>query len=93
MGFNYYSFSLRGEEKIYYTSAVHNTKKEVIDWAVRYGYIDEKDKDMCSDARALTTDEVEQRNKELYKQWWVEHKDDDSLSGKIPPTIGEVQLD
>lgn len=92
MDFNYYSFYLEGEERIYYTYVTHDTKEEILDWAVRFGFIDKIDITKCSNVRALLPSEVEQRNKELYKEWWEEHKNDNSLCGKIPPTIGEVQL-
>lgn len=46
----------------------------------------------CNNVKALTPSEVEAKNKALYKEWWENHKNDDSLCGKIPPTIGEAQL-
>lgn len=92
MEFNYYSFILNGKERIYYTYVTNDTEQEILDWAVRFNFIDESEIKKCSNVRALTSSEVEARNKELYKEWWNEHKDDDSLCGKIPPTIGEVQL-
>ena len=91
MDFNYYSFFLNGEERIFYTY-VELGVEEILDWAVRYSFINKCDIDKCSNVRASTPAEVENRNKELYKEWWKEHKNDTSLSGKIPPTIGEVQL-
>lgn len=91
MDFNYYSFFLNEEERIFYTYVKLDTE-EILDWAIRYSFIDKNDIDKCSNIRALTPEEVERRNKELYKEWWEEHKNDTSLCGKIPPTIGEVQL-
>ena len=93
MDFNYYSFILNEQERIYYTYETHSTKEEILDWAVRYNFISEKDIEKCSEVRMLSADEVDERNKELYKLWWNEHKNDNSLCGAIPPTIGEVQLD
>ena len=91
MDFNYYSFFLNGEERIFYTYVELDTD-EILEWAVNYGFIDESDIEKCNNIRALTPSEVEERNKELYREWWEEHKNDTSLSGKIPPTIGEDQL-
>lgn len=91
MDFNYYSFFLNGEERIFYTYVELDTD-EILEWAVNYGFIDESDIEKCNNIRALTPSEVEERNKELYREWWEEHKNDTSLSGKIPPTIGEAQL-
>lgn len=91
MDFNYYSFFLNGEERIFYTYVELDTE-EILDWAVRYGFINECDINKCSNVRALTPDEVKKRNKELYKKWWEEYKNDRSLCGRIPPTIGEAQL-
>lgn len=47
--------------------------------------------DKCSNIRALSPDEIEKRNEKLYKEWWENRKNDTSLSGKIPPTIGMVK--
>jgi len=91
--FNYYSFILRGKERIYCTSVTHDTESEILEWAARFEFINENDIEICSDARALTPGEVEERNKALYKEWWEVHKNADSSSGKIPPMIGEAQLD
>ena len=91
MDFNYYSFFLNGEERIFYTYVELDTD-EILEWAVNYGFIDESDIEKCNNIMALTPSEVEERNKELYREWWEEHKNDTSLSGKIPPTIGEAQL-
>lgn len=91
MDFNYYSFCLNGEERIFYTYVELDTE-EILDQAVRYGFINECDMDKCSNIRALSPDEIEKRNEKLYKEWWENRKNDTSLSGKIPPTIGEVQL-
>lgn len=91
MDFNYYSFFLNGEERIFYTYVELDTD-EILEWAVNYGFIDESDIEKCNNIRALTPSEVEERNKELYREWWEEHKNNTSLSGKIPPTIGEAQL-
>ena len=91
MDFNYYSFVLNGEERIFFTYVELDTD-EILDWAVYYGFIEKSDVEKCNNIRALTPNEVEERNKKLYKKWWEEHKNDTSLSGKIPPTIGEVQL-
>ena len=92
MTFNYYSFILNGKERIYYTYAINDTKEEILDWAEMFSFISESEVNKCTNVRALTSSEVEARNKELYKQWWNEHKNDDSLCGQIPPTIGEAQL-
>lgn len=92
MNFNYYSFWLRGKERIYYTYVTNDTEEEILDWAIRFGFIDEEDKEQCSNVRALSPAQVQERNKALYRDWWDEHKNDDTLSGKIPPTIGEAQL-
>lgn len=93
MDFNYYSFYLRGEERIYYAYIALHTEGEILDWAVNFNFIKEEDVNECTNVRALKPEEVEKRNRELYKQWWEEHKNDSYLSGKIPPTIGEVLLD
>lgn len=91
MDFNYYSFFLNGEERIFYTY-VKLDADEILDWAIRYGFISRTDIEKCSNMRALTPDEVKEKEKKLYKEWWEEHKNDTSLSGKAPPTIGEAQL-
>ena len=92
MNFNYYSFVLNGEERIFYTYVILEDKKDILLWAVRYDFIKEGDMEKCSSVRSLPLCEVKARNKELYKKWWNEHKNDSSLSGKIPLTIGKVQL-
>ena len=92
MNFNYYSFYLRGVERIYYTSVTHDSAEEILDWAVRFNFIHEEDVPLCSNARLLPEEEVKQRNAVLYGLWWDKHKDSGSLSGRIPPTIGEVLL-
>lgn len=92
MDFNYYSFFLRGEERIFYTYVTLDDKEDILQWALRYNFIKESDIDKCSNVRFLPPNEVKERNKILYREWWEEHKYDDSLCGKIPPTIGEVQL-
>lgn len=91
MDFNYYSFILNGEERIFYTYVTLD-KVEILDWALRYNFIKKSDVENCSNVKALTPSEVEAKNKALYKEWWENHKNDDSLCGKIPPTIGEAQL-
>ena len=92
MDFNYYSFVLNGEERIFYSYVTLDDEEDILSWAVRYGFIKESDTDSCSNIRLLTADEVEKRNAELYREWWAKHKNDSSLSGKVPQTIGEVQL-
>jgi len=92
MDFNYYSFILNGAERIFYTYVTLDNEEDILSWAVRYGFIKESDISNCNNARLLTPEEVEKRNKELYKAWWEQHKNEGSLSGKIPPTIGEAQL-
>lgn len=95
--FNYYSFILNGVERIYYTDVTNSTEKEILDWAERYGFIDEEDFCKCTNVRSLTQEEVDKRNKEIYKEWWKQ-RELKRLSGEdvslilIPPTIGEVQL-
>lgn len=95
MNFNYYSFYLNGEERIYYTSVTHSTDDEILDWAVRFSFIDEEDIEKCSKIRALTPGEVEQRDKELFNKWCQKYEDDtwcgESL-WRLRPTLG-VQLD
>lgn len=92
MDFNYYSFFLRGEERIFYTYVTLDDQEDILQWALRFNFIQETDMLQCSNVRLLSPEEVKEKNKALYKEWWEEHKNDDSLSGKIPPTIGEVQL-
>lgn len=92
MGFNYYAFDLDGDERIFYTYVTLNDAEDILSWAVRYGFIKECDIENCSNVRFLSPVEVENRNKALYKEWWERHKNDESLSGQMPPTIGEVQL-
>lgn len=60
MDFNYYSFFLNGEERIFYTYVELDTE-EILDWAVRYGFINECDINKCSNVRALTPDEVKKK--------------------------------
>ena len=95
MDFNYYSFFLRGEERIYYTSVVNDTDEEILDWAVRFNFIKESDVAECSNVRPMTHEEVERRNRELYKIWWEKRQKNVLTHFKfsVPPTIGEVQLD
>ena len=92
MKFNYYSFFLRGEERIYYTYVTNETAEEILEWAARFSFIREDDIPLCSNARLIPEEEVKARNDALYKEWWNKHKDDGFLSCKIPPTIGEAQL-
>lgn len=89
---HYYIFLLNGEEYIYYTSVTHETSLDILEWAERYSFIQEIDIPHCSDARELSSSEVEHRNQLLYKEWYEKHKFDAYLSGKVPPTIG-IQLD
>lgn len=92
MGFKYYSFVLNGEERIYYTTETNEGPEEILEWAERFSFIKESDIPNCKNARRLSEEEVAARNRELYKKWWQENKKKGSLSGKTPPTIGEVQL-
>lgn len=92
MTFNYYSFILNGQEKIYYTYVVHDTTEEILEWAERFGFIQENDIPNCTNVRVLSMKEVEERNKKLYNLWWNKHHNDAHISGMVPPTIGEVQL-
>lgn len=91
MDFKYYSFVLNGEERIYYTTETNEGPEEILEWAERFSFIREEDIPHCINARRLSEEEVETRNKELYKKWRKENKDISSLSRKTPPTIG-VQL-
>lgn len=98
MGFNYYSFVLDGKERIYYTYVVNSTEEDILDWAVRFSFIDDKDKEKCSNVKPLTDEEVEEKNRELYKVWWEKREKlkmssvDELDLPSIPPSIGEVQL-
>lgn len=93
MDFNYYSFVLNGEERIYYTYISNDTELEILEWAERFGFVRLEDFDKCTNMRQLPQEEVDRRNKELYSIWWEEHKNDNpAFSRGFPPTIGEVQL-
>ena len=92
MDYNYYSIFLNGEERIFYTYVTLDDEEDILQWALRFNFIKETDILHCSNVRLLSPEEVKEKNKVLYKEWWEEHKNDDSLCGKIPPTIGEVQL-
>lgn len=93
MEFNYYSFFLQGKERIFYTYVTLDTKEEILKWAKDFNFIKETDIPKCNNIRLLSPKEVKEKNKTLYEEWWEKHKNDKSLSGKTPPTIGEVQLD
>lgn len=93
MKFHYYSFILNGRERIFYTYGELVTEDDILEWAVRFCFIKEEDMENCCSVRELDQEEVQERNDALYEEWWEIHKNDDFLSGKIPPTIGEVQLD
>lgn len=47
MDFNYYSFILNGEERIFYTYVTLD-KEEILDWALRYNFIKKSDVENCS---------------------------------------------
>jgi len=90
--FNFYSFFLRGEERIYYAYIKNETEEEILDWAARFNFIKEEDFKDCSNIRELSHEEVKERNQALYKEWYEKYKDSPSLCGMAPPTIGEVLL-
>lgn len=84
---------MKGESiRIFYTYVTLDDKEDILNWALNYGFIKESDVKYCKNVRELTSAEVEEKNRALYKEWWEKHKNDKSLCGKIPPTIGEVQL-
>lgn len=95
--FNYYSFVLNGEERIYYTYISNDNELEILEWAERFGFLKEDDFSKCTNIRQISREEVNRRNKELYKEWW-DKRELKRLSGEdvspilMPPTIGEVQL-
>ena len=96
-GFNYYSFVLNGKERIYYTYVTINTEKEILEWAERYGFINCEDFSKCTNIKQLSQNEIEEKNKSLYKKWWNEREQrrkagEDVSFMLIPPTIGETQL-
>ena len=93
MAYHYYAFFLNGKERIFYTHQELDTEEDILEWALRFGFIREEDFEYCCSVRKMESKEVQERNDALYKEWWETHKDDEYLSGKIPPTIGEVQLD
>lgn len=88
----YYSLELNGMERIFYAYVLLESEEDILELALRYNFITEDEKKYCSNVRRIPQEEVEKRNKELYKKWYEEHKNDAYLSGKIPPTIGEVLL-
>lgn len=93
MDFNYYSFVLNGEERIYYTYISNDNELEILEWAERFGFIKLEDFEKCTNVRKIPQGEVDRRNKELYSKWWEEHQyDNPAFSKGFPPTIGEVQL-
>lgn len=93
MDFYYYSFMLNGEERIYYTYVPQDNELEILEWAERFGFIHSDDFQKCTNIRQIPQEEVDKRNKALYKEWWNEHQNDNpSFSNGFPPTIGEVQL-
>ena len=92
MDFYYYSFLLRDEERIFYTDILLDNQEDILQWALRFNFIQETDIFLCSNVRLLSPDEVIEKNKIMYREWWEKHKNDVSLCGKIPPTIGEVLL-
>ncbi|SEU22317.1 hypothetical protein SAMN05443270_3469 [Lacrimispora sphenoides] len=95
--FNYYSFVLNDVERIYYTYVSNDSEQEILEWAEKFGFINYDDFSKCTDIRKIPQEEVDSRNKNLYKEWW-ERREKRKLSGEdvsfdlIPPTIGEVQL-
>lgn len=97
--FNFYSFILNGEEKIYYTSVINGTKEEILEWATRFGFIGEEDIPNCINVRSLSFAEVELRNSILYKEFLeersrlIEKGVDIFELPMIPPLIGDAQLD
>lgn len=92
--FNYYSFVLNEEEKIYYTKVMNNSKLEILEWAEQFNFVKREEFEKCANVRQISKSEVIKRNKELYKRWWENHKSDNPMFfNGIPPTIGEAQLD
>ena len=50
MVFNYYSFKLNEQERIYYTYEKHTSKEVILDWAVLYNFILTEDVEKCKNA-------------------------------------------
>ena len=60
MDFNYYSFFLRGEERIFYTYVTLDDQEDILQWALRFNFIQETDMLQCSNVRLLSPEEVKE---------------------------------
>lgn len=96
--FNYYIFELNGKEIIYYTYVTNSNRQEILEWAERFRLLKEEDFPKCKGVRTLSNEDVEKRNRKLYKEWWEERErrrlaGEDVSSMFTAPRIGDVQLD
>ncbi|RGX06262.1 hypothetical protein [Paraclostridium sordellii] len=94
---NYYSVILKDKEYVFYTSRVLS-EDEIIEWAQDYSYIKESDVPKCHSPRAISSTEIDKRNKILYEQWYNDREKRKALGEDvsydiIPPTISAVQID
>lgn len=93
--FYYYSFILNGKERIYYSYVYNDSEEEILEWAENFGFIEKSDIPKCKNVRELSPEEVEQRNKVLYQEWFKKREEKlakGEYDFSVPPTIGEVQL-
>lgn len=93
--FNYYEIEIDSEKRVFYTSRIEDSPQDIIEHALNYGLISDSEVSKCKNARTLSNEEVEQRNNDLYKEWWKEKERRADLGISmitLPGTIG-IQLD
>ena len=61
MDYNYYSIFLNGEERIFYTYVTLDDQEDILQWALRFNFIQETDMLQCSNVRLLSPEEVKEK--------------------------------
>lgn len=91
----YYLIVVRDKKKYYYTTEINSDSKEIIDWAVRFAYVLEKDISKITEAREVPIEEVRKLEKVLYDVWWKERLEKIERGEEVdvvPPLLPAVQL-